>query len=132
MTIVAEEYDYLIGIATHSRTQTYAIINSATGARAGCEAFPVTSNGMNPTIAWIRRNSQGNTLAAVEGTNFYGSSIRRILTDENISVVEVQPPRKKAGNGIGKTDQIDAIATAVSVLGEGIDALRTVEAMGRT
>lgn len=62
-------------------------------------------------------------MAAVEGTNSYGSSIRRILIDENIRVVEMKPPRNKARNGIGKTDQINAIAAAMSVLGEDIDAL---------
>lgn len=123
MTIVAEACDYVIGIDTHSRTHTYAIINTATGARTGCEAFPVKSNGINRAIAWIRRNSHGNTLAAVEETNSYGSSVRRTLTDEKIKVVEVKPPRKKARNGIGKTDQIDAIAAAMSVLGEDIHAL---------
>lgn len=106
MTIVAEAYDYVIGIDTHSRTHTYAIINTATGARTGCEAFPVTSNGMTRAIAWIRRNSHSNTMAAVEGTNSYGSSIRRILTDEKISVVVVKPPRKKARNGIGKRTKL--------------------------
>lgn len=126
MTIVAEKYDYAIniGIDTHPRTHTYVIINTATGARTEREAFPLTSNGMNRVIAWVRRNSHGNTLAAVGGTtNSYGSSIQRILTDENISVAEVKPPRKKARNGIGKTDQIDAIPAAMSVLGEDIDAL---------
>lgn len=59
----------------------------------------------------------------VEGTNSYGSSIRRILTHEKISVVEVKPPRKKVRNGIGTTDHTDAVAAAMSVLGEDIDTL---------
>ena len=40
MTIVAEKYDYVIGIDTHARTHTYAIISTRTGARQGCQAFP--------------------------------------------------------------------------------------------
>lgn len=67
MTIVAEEYDYVIGIDTHSRTHTYAIINTTTGARACCEAFPVTKPGMDRAIAWIHRNTTGEILAAIEG-----------------------------------------------------------------
>ncbi|MGP4982033.1 IS110 family transposase, partial [Glutamicibacter arilaitensis] len=43
MTIVAEKYDYVIGIDTHARTHTYAIINTWTGARERCLAFPVTT-----------------------------------------------------------------------------------------
>ena len=42
MTIVAEKYDYVIGIDTHALTHTYAIIDTRTGSRTGCEAFPVS------------------------------------------------------------------------------------------
>lgn len=35
MTIVAEKYAYVIGIDTHARTHTYAIVATATGARSG-------------------------------------------------------------------------------------------------
>ncbi len=40
MSIVAEKCAYVIGVDTHARTHTYAIINTTTGARACCEAFP--------------------------------------------------------------------------------------------
>ena len=69
MTIVAENYAYVIGIDTHSRTHTYAIVDATTTARAGCEAFPVTKSGMQRAIAWIRRNTTGEILASIEGTN---------------------------------------------------------------
>ncbi|GFZ98462.1 IS110 family transposase [Nesterenkonia alkaliphila] len=107
----------VIGIDTHACTHTYAIINTTTGAHAGCEAFPVTSAGMSRAIAWIRRNTGGAILAAVEGTSSYGSSIRRALHAEDVAVVEVKPPKKPARAGVGKTDQIDAAAAAMSVLG---------------
>ncbi|MGP5155085.1 IS110 family transposase [Glutamicibacter ardleyensis] len=123
MTIVAEKYAYVIGIDTHSRTHTYAIINTTTGARAGCEACPVTKPGMNRAIDWIRRSTTGEILAAIEGTNSYGSSIRRALIVEGIREVEVKPPKKKARRGVGKSDPIDAFAAAMGVLGQEIGLL---------
>ena len=42
MTIVAEKYDYVIGVDTHARTHTYAIVHAANGACAVTEAFPTT------------------------------------------------------------------------------------------
>ncbi len=66
MTIMAEKYDYVIGIDTHARTHTYAIINTGTGARIGCEAFPVSGPGMGRAIAWIRRNTSNEIIVAVE------------------------------------------------------------------
>ncbi|UUX60379.1 IS110 family transposase [Glutamicibacter halophytocola] len=123
MTIVVEAYDFVIGIDTHARTHTYAIINTCTGARIGCETFPVTNNGMNRAVSWISRNTHDQTLAAVEGTNSYGSSIRRTLAKANIDVAEVKPPRKRTRYGVGKTDQIDATAAAMSALGTELTSL---------
>ncbi|GAA5227059.1 hypothetical protein GCM10025778_15920 [Paeniglutamicibacter antarcticus] len=66
MPIVAEEYDYVTGIDTHSRTHTYAIINTTTNAGVGCESFPVIKPGMDRAIVWIRRTTSGEILAAIE------------------------------------------------------------------
>lgn len=66
MASVAEKSDFVIGIDTHSRKHTYAIINTTTGARECCEAFPVTKPGMDRAIAWIRRNTTGEILATAE------------------------------------------------------------------
>lgn len=38
-------------------------------------------------------------------------------------MVEVKPPKKKDRHGVGKTDQIDALAAAMSVLGQETDSL---------
>lgn len=123
MTIVAEKYDYVIGIDTHARTHTYAIISTRSGARKCCQAFPVTTSGMNRAIAWIRRNTHGEILSAVEGTRSYGATLTHALTSANITVVEVKPPRKKERAGVGKTDEIDATAAAMSVLSQDVNCL---------
>lgn len=130
MTIVAEKYDYVIGVDTHAQTHTYAIINTRTGARQGCQVFPVTVQGMNRAIAWIGRNTEGQVLAAVEGTRSYGATITHALTIAGLSVVEVKPPRKKDRAGVGKTDEIDATAAAMGVLGQDTDRLLLPRADG--
>ena len=123
MTIVAEEYVYVIGVDTHARTHTYAIVSTTTGARTCCEAFPVTTAGLKRAIACIRRNTSGKFLASVEGTSSYGASLTQALTAEGINVVEAKPPRKAARAGVGKTDEIDATAAATSILGTEVDRL---------
>lgn len=130
MTIVAEKYDYVIGIDTHARSHTYAIIGTRTGGRTGCEAFPVSGPGLGRAIAWIRRNTTNEVIAAVEGSRSYGTSICRELTDAGITVAEVKPRRRQARAGVGKTDEIDAIAAAMSILGTGIDLLSQPRADG--
>lgn len=123
MTIVAEKYAFVIGVDTHARTHTYAIINTATGIRAGCEAFPVTAAGLSRAIAWIGRNTTGPILVAVEGTASYGASLTRALTGQDINVVEVKPPSRKTRAGVGKTDEIDATAAAMGILGKDLERL---------
>lgn len=130
MTMVREKYAYVIGIDTHSRTHTYAIINTNTGARERCEAFPVTPAGMRRAIAWIGRNTIGEVLAAVEGTRSYGSSITTALTASNIPVVEAKPSGRQARGGVGKTDEIDATAAAIGVLGNDLTDLLQPRAEG--
>ncbi|MCQ9166185.1 IS110 family transposase [Arthrobacter sp. STN4] len=130
MTLVTEKYDYVIGIDTHARTHTYAAINTRTGAQEGCEAFPVSPAGMRRAIAWIGRSSTGEVLAAVEGTRSYGSSITAMLTAKSIPVVEAKPPKRQARAGVGKTDEIDATAAAMGVLGKDTAALMYPRAEG--
>ncbi|PYI67873.1 IS110 family transposase [Arthrobacter livingstonensis] len=123
MTIAAEKYAYVIGVDTHARTHTYAIINGTTGAAIGCEAFPVTTAGTKRAIAWIRRTTNGPILAAVEGTSSYGASLTRALMVGDIPTVEAKPPRKAARTGAGKTDAIDAAAAAAGILGTDVERL---------
>jgi transposase len=123
MTIVAEKYDYVIGIDTHARTHTYAIINTRTGSREACQTFPVSAPGMNRAVAWIQRNTEGRCIAAVEGTRSYGATITHALTEHQVAVVEAKPPRRKDQAGRGKSDQIDATAAALSLLPKDITKL---------
>jgi len=130
MTIVAEKYEYVIGIDTHARTHTYAIINTRTGSKEACQAFPTNPAGMKRSVAWITKRTTGTLLAAVEGTRSYGATITHALTENGIPVVEVKPPRKQARAGVGKTDEIDATAAAMSVLHQDTERLLTPRADG--
>lgn len=123
MTIVVEKYDYVIGIDTHARTHTYAIINTRTGSREACQTFPVSAPGMNGAVAWIQRNTEGRCIAAVEGTRSHGATITHALTEHKVAVVEAKPPRRKDQAGRGKSDQIDATAAALSLLPKDITKL---------
>lgn len=66
----------------------------------------------------------------MEGTRSYGASITTALTAGNIPVVEAKPPRKQARAGVGKTDEIDATAAAMSVLGKDLTDLLLPRAEG--
>jgi transposase len=130
MTIVAEKYGHVIGVDTHAKTHTYAIVDTATGACTATESFPATAAATGRAIAWISRNTDGNALAAVEGTSSYGAGLTRALKAAGIEVAEVKPPRRQARAGVGKSDPIDALEAARQVLHRSAESLAVPRADG--
>ena len=45
MTIVADRYPFVVGVDTHARSNTYAIIATRTGARTDTATFPTSPTG---------------------------------------------------------------------------------------
>lgn len=124
MTIVAEKYGYVIGVDTHARTHSYAVVDSGTGRVCDFDVFPVTGPGIRRALEWAKRRAGGATfLAAVEGTNSYGATLTRAWQAAGITITEAKPPRRTSRRQAGKSDQIDAIAAAHSVLAIDIERL---------
>ncbi|OUE05372.1 IS110 family transposase [Clavibacter michiganensis] len=127
--IVAHHYDHVVGVDTHARTHTYAIVATKTGEILGTRAFPVTTAAIDRAISWVRGVAGGTVLFAMEGTGSYGASLSRALQRDGIVFCEVRPPRKSS-RVRGKTDEIDAIAAATSAMGIELDALTRPKADG--
>ncbi|MDO5745974.1 MAG: transposase [Micrococcaceae bacterium] len=124
MTAVREQYTNIVGVDTHARTNTYAILVAATGQVTDTATFPTSGPGLKRAIAWIdRRSEPGKTLVAIEGTNSYGSGLTRFLRSTDLDLCEVRPPRRASRVGRGKSDDIDALAAARTVLGEQVEAM---------
>ncbi|MFF0991203.1 IS110 family transposase [Kocuria nitroreducens] len=131
MTIVAEHYDYVVGVDTHARTHTYTALAAGTGAVLDTAVFPTTTTGTTRAISWIRRRTtNGDVLAAVEGTSSYGARLTCALLAEDIPVAEVRPPNRNARAMHGKSDAIDAQAATRSVLGQEVGQLIEPRAAG--
>ncbi|MGC5076517.1 IS110 family transposase [Agrococcus sp. DT81.2] len=122
MTIVADRFAHVMGVDTHARTHTFSIVDAATGGVLETAAFPVTAAGMDRALAWASRRAPGYA-AAVEGTASYGATLTTRLQAAGVTVFEARPPRRAARAGHGKSDQIDAVAAARSVLAEPTELL---------
>jgi hypothetical protein len=92
MSTVAHLYPFVIGVDTHARTHTYAVL-AANGAHLGTEAFPNTHAGRTRAIAWVSRRTEGDleTLWAIEGTVSYGALLAGTLARAGYRVVEATP-----------------------------------------
>jgi transposase len=127
MSIVADHYQFIVGVDTHAATHTYAIVESPSGKLRGQESFPTTSRGLERAAAWIGRRTEGDiesVLVSAECTGSYGAVMAERLAQAGYRVVEAPTPSAKRLRGKGKTDTLDAITAAQSTLVMDLEKLR--------
>jgi transposase len=119
MTTVAHTYPFIIGVDTHARTHTYAVL-AANGEHLATETFPNTHAGRSRAIAWAARHTGGDleTLWIIEGAGSYGALLAGTVARAGYGVAEA--PRvtayAAARRGTGKSDPLDAAAIAAAAL----------------
>lgn len=118
MTIVAHAHPYVVGVDTHARTHTFAIVAAATGEPLATEQFPATTTGMGRAIAWGGRRTDGDlaTLWVIEGVATYGARLAAAVSRSGYEVVEAARMDARAHRGAGKSDPLDARRIAAAVL----------------
>lgn len=124
--IVAEHFGFIVGIDTHAKTHTLAIIDTATGGELANETFPATSAGCNRALSWILRRADASpeqVLLSMEGTGSYGAKLRQQATDAGFQVTEAPVPNQRLGRYHGKSDSIDATRAARAILSIPMDRL---------
>jgi transposase len=122
--IVAETYQYVVGVDTHARSHVATMVNNV-GVVIATREVRVTATQMQQFAAWVVKITGGDVLFAIEGTSSYGETLTKLLLERQLPVVEVKPPKTKSRGGNGKTDQIDAELAALSVLRLPVNRLST-------
>ena len=111
---MADQITVVGGVDTHTDFHQAAVIDTV-GRHLATEAFPTTPTGYRRLLDWLR--SHGEVLAVgVEGTGAYGSELGRYLRTNQITVIDVDRPDRKARRANGKSDPVDAYAAATAVL----------------
>jgi len=130
MTIVANTTAYVIGVDTHARTHTLAVLDGGTGARGPSATFPTTPAGLSRSVTWIGRSTGGDAdvLVVIEGVGSYGAGLARRCQEANYRTVELFPTPRALRRGRGKSDDLDAELIARSVL--HVDAAEPREPRG--
>ncbi|MDR6689080.1 transposase [Arthrobacter sp. 1088] len=125
--IVAEHFGFVVGIDTHAKTHTLAIIDTPTGGEMANETFPATTTGGNRALSWILRctgASAEQVLLSMEGTGWYGAKLRQQASDAGFQVTEAPVPNQRLGRYEGKSDSIDATRAARTALSIPTNRLR--------
>ncbi|GAB1690902.1 hypothetical protein [Krasilnikovia sp. M28-CT-15] len=55
MAIVADQYDFAIGVDTHAASHTLALITTSTSAVRQQAQFPASPAGLRRAVGWIQR-----------------------------------------------------------------------------
>ncbi|GAA2629265.1 IS110 family transposase [Streptomyces vastus] len=111
---MADQIAVVGGVDTHTDFHQAAVIDSI-GRHLATAAFPTTPDGYRRLLEWLR--THGEVLAVgVEGTGAYGSELARFLRVNEVTVVDVDRPDRKARRANGKSDPVDAYAAATAVL----------------
>jgi hypothetical protein len=126
MTLVTHSRPFVIGVDTHAKTHTYAVVQTGSGQLLGTEQFPTTPQGIVRAIGWAGRLTGGDAAAlwAIEGVATYGARLARTAAESGYEVVEAPRMNAKARHGVGKSDPLDARAIATAVLPLEEDRLR--------
>ena len=107
------------GVDTHSLTHTLALLDER-GRVIETQTFRADPKGYGQLIDMIGDPALCAGVG-VEGTNSYGAALSRRLADAGYTVYEVLRPKRSVRRNDGKSDPIDAIAAARSVMaGDGI------------
>ena len=116
MSIVAEQYEFVIGVDTHAATHTLSVITAATGAVIDQAVFSTTPSGLDRALTWITRHvDEHAALVVIEGVGSYGAGLTGRVVNAGLTVVEPASMAAAQRRAVGKTDAKDAVRIARSV-----------------
>jgi transposase len=114
--MLADELDYVVGVDPHRDAHALAVVD----VRSGGVVFEATTVADGEGYACLLRladqHAPGRRVFAVEGTGSFGAGLTRFLMSREERVLEVGRLRRQRQSG--KSDALDAIRAARSVLGQ--------------
>jgi transposase len=115
--MLADRLDYVVGVDPHRDVHALAIVEVRTGGVVFEASVAANSSGYAAALEFARAQARGRRAFAVEGTGSFGAGLTRFLSGQGERVLEVGRLRRERRSG-GKSDALDAVRAARSVLGQ--------------
>jgi transposase len=115
--MLADQLDYVVGVDPHRDVHALAIVEVRTGGVVFETSVAASRGGYARTLELADGHAPGRRAFAIEGTGSFGAGLTRFLSGEGERVLEVGRLRRERRPG-GKSDALDAIRAARSVLGQ--------------
>ena len=120
--MLADELDYVIGVDPHRDAHALAVVEVRSGGVIFETDVVANESGYRAALSLAVDCAPGRRAFAVEGSGSFGAGLTRFLTASGEQVFEVGRLRRERRSR-GKTDALDAVRTARSVLGQSQPAL---------
>ena len=127
--IVAEQFDAVIGVDTHTDTHAAAVLNRWGAVLAQTEV-PADAAGAARLLAWAGVAGPGLRLWAVDGSRSHGQGLATVLRAAREQITEAARPARGTSRRGGKSDALDAVHIAQRALGTRIAVLGQPRADG--
>jgi transposase len=128
--MLADELEFVVGVDPHRDLHAVAVVEVRTGAVVFEGMVPANGSGYVCALELAKEHAPGRRAFAIEGTASFGAGLTRFLTGQDEQVFEVGRLRRERRSG-GKTDALDAIRAARSVLAEKRAAMREAAVSGK-
>jgi transposase len=115
--MLADQVDYVVGVDPHRDSHALAIVHVLGGVVVFETTIAASSHGYAEALQLVDAYAAGRRAFAVEGSGSFGAGLTRFLTGRGERVLEVSRLRRERRSG-GKTDALDAVRAARSVLGQ--------------
>jgi transposase len=115
--MLADQLDYIVGVDPHRDSHSLAVVQIVSGAVVFESMIDASSAGYAQALSLAEEHAPGRRAFAIEGTGSFGAGLTRFLVGPDEWVLEVSRLRRERRSG-GKTDALDAVRAARSVLAE--------------
>jgi hypothetical protein len=121
--MLADEVDFVIGVDTHRDEHALAFVACPTGACLAERVIAADGRGYAAALALAIERAPGRRAWAIEGTGSYGKGLARWLAVQGERVLEVERPKRQRSRRAPKSDRLDALRAARSLIAEETPAL---------
>ena len=115
--MLADQLDYIVGVDPHRDSHAIAVVEVVSGAVVFEATVDANGDGYARALKLVEELGAARRAFAVEGAGSFGAGLTRFLTGRGERVLEVGRLRRERRSG-GKTDALDAVRAARSVLAE--------------
>jgi len=113
VTMLAGDYEYVIGGDPDRDTIDLAVLDTATGRTRAHLVAPADGAGYGQMLAWARQHAPGRRIWALEGTGSFAAGLADALAAAGEDIAEIGALQRRRG---ARNDRLDAVRAARSAL----------------